>query len=260
MKTALITGASKGIGKELARLFAADGYSLVLTGRDEADLNTLATELSEQHPIKTYVVAVDLAKKDAHRQIISYIEQQKLEIDTLVNSAGFGYLGEFEQSSSAVVNEMLQVDITALVDLTHHFLHQMKKRNAGQILNMSSLAGFVPGPDLAIYHAAKAFVLSFSEALNEELKHTGITVTVICPGVTDTNFASRAGMEKTNLSRYFPIDTPQEVAKKAYAAMQHHKRVKVIGFFNSLVALSLKLSPTTLNIKISKFLNKIIKK
>src|ERR1051325_10241434 len=188
-QTALITGASSGFGMEYAKLFAKDRHDVVLVARRRDRLEALAAELSKDHGVKAHVVAADLAKPGGAQQVIDEVRRLGLQIDFLVNNAGFATHGPFWQNDAAREAEEVQVNVTALVTLTRAFLPGMVERRRGRILNIGSTAGFPPGPFMAVYYATKAFVNSFSEALAYELRGTGVTSTVSCPGATDTEFA-----------------------------------------------------------------------
>ncbi len=188
MKTVLITGASAGIGLEFARLFANDGFKLVITASNEQRLLERARQLHDDHNAEVEVIAEDLSCDGAAARLVREIEKRQLEIDVLVNNAGFGVYGMFSDTDGVKEHELLHVNIVALTELTKLLLKPMLERGAGKILNVGSTAGFVPGPGMAVYYASKAYVLSFSEALANELEGTGVSVTVLCPGPTGTNF------------------------------------------------------------------------
>jgi uncharacterized protein len=232
MKTwALITGASAGIGLELARLFGAGGHNLVLTARDVKRLSALAKELKQAHGIQTRVLPADLALPGAAAAIFE--GTCDLEIDVLVNNAGFGHYGEFARTDLKSQTGLMQVNMTALVELTHHFLQPMLQRSRGRILNVASVAAFQPGPTVNVYYASKAFVYSFSYALANELADTGITVTTLCPGTTRTEFFDRA---KIHMSRPWPMTSARRVAELGYRATMRGQRVAIPGLMNRIMA------------------------
>ncbi|HLN57107.1 MAG TPA: SDR family oxidoreductase, partial [Thermoanaerobaculia bacterium] len=191
---ALVTGASSGIGKELARLIAADGYDLVLVARRQERLEELARELSVAHGVSARVIAADLADPDSPKRIVEELEAERIAVDVLVNNAGFGIYGRLWNSDITRQLEIIQVNVVALTDLTGRLLPGMVSRKRGRIVNVASTAAFQPGPYQAVYYATKAYVLSFSEAIAEELKGTGVTVTALCPGPTTTEFQEAAGL------------------------------------------------------------------
>lgn len=243
-RTALITGASSGIGLELARLFAADKWDLALVARSEGKLNELAAELQTAHGITARVTAADLAKRDAPEQIMEAL--RGAEIEALVNNAGFGLGGEFAETDLNAELEMIQVNVTALTHLTKLVLPSMIARRRGAILNVASTAAFQPGPLMAVYYATKAYVLSFSEAIADELRNSGVTVTALCPGPTDTGFASVA---KTEASMLFTMMRPADaksVARAGYEGMKSGKRIVIPGAKNKLLAQSIRVSPRRL--------------
>ena len=199
MATALITGASAGLGLEYARLFAADKHDLVLVARRRERLDALAAELAAAHGVKVHVVTADLMEPAAPQQIVDAVAALGVEVESLVNNAGFGTNGPFWELDPAKERGMIEVNVTALVALTRAFLPGMVQRKRGRVLNIGSTAGFQPGPYMAGYYASKAFVNSFTEGLAYELRGTGVTATVSCPGATATEFALVAGNEKSKL-------------------------------------------------------------
>jgi len=251
---ALVTGASMGIGKELAKIFAADGRDLVLVARSEDKLRSLADELQSAHGITAHVLPADLSDPSAPSNIFASLESKGLALDYLVNNAGFGATGPFAELELELQMNMLQVNIDALVALTHLALQGMLARKKGRILNIASTAGFQPGPDMAIYYATKAFVIMFSEGIAEEVKDAGVTVTAHCPGATATNFADTAGNAKSILFKLgaAPAD---KVAKHAYRSMMKGKVLAIEGLINWLTAFSVRLSPRALVRKIARWMN-----
>ena len=228
-KTALVTGASAGLGRELARLFAADGHDLVLVARRREQLEALATELAAERGIAARVIAEDLGEPSAPERILYELQRANIEVEYLVNSAGFGTNGPFADSDFIRELAMVQVNVTSLVHLTRLFLPDMIARGSGRILNLGSTAGFQPGPYMAVYHASKAFVNSFTEALAYELKGTGITATVCCPGATETEFGAVAGSAKSRLFR-MGATSAGDVALHAYRAMMMGKTISLPGW------------------------------
>ena len=180
--TSLITGASGGIGAELARLFAAAGFDLVLVARRKEKLDELKNELESAHKIKVSVFECDLSKDGAAQKVFAFTQEQNISVDVLVNNAGFGDWGLFAECNLEKQNQMIHLNILSLTELTRLFVPQMTERKSGRILNVASIASFMPGPKMSVYYASKAFVRSFTEALSVELKKTGVTVTALCPG------------------------------------------------------------------------------
>jgi short-subunit dehydrogenase len=244
-KTALITGASSGIGYELSRLFAADGYDLVLIARSGQKLNELATELCKTGKINVTVLAKDLGDPAAPDEIFKILQAQSIMIDVLINNAGFGAHGPFAQNDWAEELGMLHVNVIALTHLTKLFLPGMVKHGSGKIMNVGSTGSFAPGPSMAVYCATKAYVLSFSEALAAELNGTGVTVTALCPGVTRTGFQARANVEKIRMLKDAGMSAKQ-VAEIGYRAMQRGTPVVIPGVWNWLMIFSTRFIPRSL--------------
>ena len=247
-QTALITGPSSGIGLDLARLFAADGYNLVLVARSEGKLRDLAAELSAKFGINADVIPADLTVPNAAQTIVASL---KTNVDVLVNNAGFGQAGQFVEIDLQRQLDMIQVNVVALTQLTHLLLRPMVARNRGRILNVASTAAFQPGPRMAVYYATKAFVLSFSEALSDELRHTAVTVTTLCPGPTTTGFAAAADMTKSRLFKVMRPMSSVEVAKIGYEGMKKGKRLVITGAMNRMLVQSLRISPRRLVTRIA---------
>jgi uncharacterized protein len=242
LRTALVTGASAGIGRELARLFAKNGHNVVLVARRRDRLNELAAELERAHSVKATVIAADLGDRAAPSAIAAEVRSHGIEVDFLVNNAGFGTCGSFVHSDLDRELEMVEVNVRALMQLTRLFLPDMVARRRGRILNTASVAGFVPGPYMATYYATKAFVLSFTEALSAELGDTDITVTASCPGPTETEFGAVAGNGKTKLFEN-NVAPAEPVARHAYQAMMAGKVIAVPGLMNKLITWSARLLP-----------------
>jgi short-subunit dehydrogenase len=241
--TALVTGASMGIGLELARLFARHGHSLVLVARSEDKLNELARALSAAGSARVTVCPADLADREAPARIAATLAEQGITIDYLVNNAGFGGTGPFLGAGIGRELEMIQVNVSALVHLTHLFAPRMAERRRGGVLNIASTAAFQPGPNMATYYATKAYVLSFTEALAEELRGRGVRVTAYCPGPVATEFARTAGNAESMLFKMAPAAKPEDVASGAYAALERAQVVAVHGFMNWMGVQVLRLSP-----------------
>jgi short-subunit dehydrogenase len=242
-QTALITGASAGIGRELAKLFARDGYSVVLVARDGSRLNQFADELQRQFGISAQPFALDLASPSAPQFLFDQLARENITIDVLVNNAGYGKLGAFAGVPLEESLGQIQLNITALTHLTKLFVGPVLERKSGKILNVASTAGFQPGPLMAVYYATKAYVISFSEALANELRGSGVTVTCLCPGATDTEFQKRAGTEETLLFRGLRPMNVKTVAQDGYRALMKGKPLVISGVRNWLLAESLRVSP-----------------
>jgi short-subunit dehydrogenase len=253
-KTAIITGASAGIGQHLATLFAKDGHNVVLVARRKDKLEELAQSLRSAHGVEVTTLAIDLGKSEAPQQIFDALQGK--QIDFLVNNAGFGSNGAFSELDMARELEMVQVNVTSLLHLTRLFLPQMVSRKFGRVLNIGSTAGFQPGPFMATYYASKAFVNHFTEALWYELKDTGVTATVSCPGATATEFANVAGNEKSALFKQPGIATAESVAKEAYDAMVSGKKMIIHGAKNKMAYQSLRVAPRSVVLAMAAKLNK----
>lgn len=241
-RTALVTGASFGIGRELAKLLARDGFDLVLVARDEARLELLAAELRARYGIQADVLIQDLAEPDASAQIVARLQEADVHISILINNAGFGDFGAFARSDIEEQIRMLQVNIAALTILTRLLLPPMIACQRGQILNVASTAAFAPGPLMATYYASKAYVLSFSLALSNELKGSGVTVTTLCPGPTRTEFQKRAGLLRSKLADAAYMDASR-VAWDGYKAMRRGQELVIPGARNRVFALGTRLFP-----------------
>jgi short-subunit dehydrogenase len=244
-QTALITGASSGIGRELAILCAAHGHHVVLVARSQKHLDQLAAELQQQYSTTATVMAQDLAAPGAVAKFAGDLAKNKLDIDILINNAGFGDTGPFLQADPLLLTDMIQLNIMALTTLTRQLAPGMVQRGRGRILNLASVAAFVPCPNFAVYAATKAYVLSWSVALNQELHGTGVSATALCPGSTKTNFASVAGI--ANPSRFGRGHlSAQAVAAVGYQAMMDGRPVVVAGWQNRLAAFATHLVPRAL--------------
>ena len=253
-RTVLITGASSGIGLDLARLFAADHYRLVLSARSEETLATVAEELERLHASEVVVIPIDLTETGAPDEIARLLAERGISVDVLVNNAGYGAHGPFVESDLHEQLGMLQLNIAALTHLTRLFLPGMVERKWGRIMNVASTAAFQPGPLMACYYATKAYVLSFSEAISSELTGTGVTVTALCPGPTSTAFTVRARVEQTRVFQANMMDSAT-VALLGYQAMNRGKVVAITGLNNQLLAMSNRFFPRFLVRKVVKRLN-----
>lgn len=256
MKTVLITGASGGIGYDLAEIFAQHQNNLVLVARNESRLLLIKSEWEQKYNIKILTLAVDLSLQSAPQEIFNLLQSKNCFVDVFVNNAGFGWKGNFAEMPASAALEMMQVNITSLVHLTRLILPQMMERKSGKILNVASTAAFQPGPEMAIYYAAKAFALSFSEALGEEVRTNGITVTALCPGPTNTNFQSRANMANTQLFRKMAVMNSKTVAAIGYRGLMNGKRVVVPGFINKVGVWSTRFVSRAMLMRAVKFMHK----
>ncbi len=244
-QTALVTGASAGIGVDLAECFAQEGYNVILAARTESALRDVAQRLTTSYGIVATQIAVDLGAIGGGRRLADAIAQQGLSVDVLVNNAGYGHAGAFNGSDGATQLGMIDLNDRALVELTHIYWPGMLANRRGGVLNVASTAAFQPGPLMAIYYASKAFVLSFSEALWEEARDTGVKVSCLCPGPTVSKFRERAGTNKVRLSRASTSMPSMTVARMGYEAWQANKRVEITGTRNRILASLVRFMPRT---------------
>lgn len=231
-KRALITGASSGIGLELAKLFAQKGHDLVVTARRKERLDELKSELEKQYNITVTVFAADLAEPDAPQSVYDFTRQHNLEIDFLINNAGIGDYGFFHECDWEKNATIIDLNIRSITHLTRLYLPDLIKKERAYVMNVASTAAFQPGPLMSVYYASKHYVLAFSEAIANELSDTGVTVTTLCPGPTESEFQQEANMEKSKLFDRFPVATSKEVAEYGYKALLKGKRVAIHGIMN----------------------------
>lgn len=252
-RTALITGSSDGIGYELARIHAEHGDNLVLVARNKCKLDELKVILEEKHGTSVYTIEKDLSVKDASKEVFDDIVRQGISIDYLVNNAGFGDIALFAESDWNKLERMIGLNVTALTHLTRLFLPGMIERGFGKVMNVASTASFQPGPTMAVYFATKAYVLNFSEAVNEEVRKKGVSVTALCPGSTDSGFHSVAlGANRKVRERKLP--SAREVAEFGHKAMMRGKAVAIPGFRNSFMAASVRFMPRSLVVKAARMI------
>jgi short-subunit dehydrogenase len=252
MSTALITGASGGIGYELAKIFARDHHNLILVARSADKLAQVAREL-QAHGVTVKIVALDLAAPIAPKFLFDQLQSEKISVDILVNNAGFGVHGQFAEMPEAEILGQIDLNIRALTELTRLFLPPMIARRSGRVMNVASTAGFQPGPLIAVYYATKAYVISFSEAIANELHGTGVTVTCFCPGATHTGFADRAGIEKSRLFQLGAMSA-EKVARDGYRAMMRGRTLAISGAHNWLVAQSTRFAPRKMVTAVSRWI------
>jgi hypothetical protein len=244
-QTALVTGASAGIGIDLAECFAKDGYNLIVTARSADALRAVAERLAKSYKVTATPIAVDLGAIGGGAELAEEIRSRGLTVDVLVNNAGYGHAGAFDGSEADVQLGMLDLNNRALVELTHIYWPGMLANKRGGVLNVASTAAFQPGPLMAVYYASKAFVLSFSEALWEEVRGTGVHVSCLCPGPTRSKFRERAGTGATRLSRAGTPMSSMSVARLGYSAWRNNKRVEVTGLRNKVLAQLVQILPRT---------------
>lgn len=247
-KTALITGSSHGIGLELAKIHAKKGGDLVLVALDKSALDALKKDIEVKYRVNVYAIEKDLTIPGAVNEVYEELKQQKISVDYLINNAGFGDFGHFAQCNWAKQEKMINLNITAVAHLTRLFLPDMIMQGGGKIMNVASTASFQPGPTMSVYFATKAFVLSFSEAICNELKDKGITVTALCPGSTETGFhAVVMGDSKQLIER--KKSSPADVAEYGYSEMMKGKAVAIHGFKNRIIVAASRLFPRSLIVK-----------
>jgi short-subunit dehydrogenase len=249
--TALVTGASGGLGKEFARLFARDGHDLVLVARGGAAMEELAHELEERHGIEAIVLPKDLGEPDAAREIAENLGQRGVTVDVLVNNAGFSQFGAFAELDEDEMLQLLGVNVVALTQLTRRFLPGMLERGRGMVVNLSSNAAFQPGPTMAAYYASKAYVLNFSLALTEEVRGTGVSVTALCPGTVATGFQARASMQDSKLIEGRTLPSAAEAAEWGYGVAKARKPFAVEGARWRLFAFGTRLMPRPMAARIA---------
>lgn len=243
-KTALITGASKGIGKEFSKIHAANGDNLVLISRSAEELRLLKLELEAQYnSIKIEIIVKDLSVISSAQEVYDEMKTKNIQIDYLINNAGIGDFGLFVDTPWNRYQQMIDLNVTTLSHMCHLFLSDMVLRKQGKVMNVSSTAAFLPGPMMAVYFATKSFVLHLSEALNNEVKESGVTVTAFCPGPTDTYFMEDSNMKISKLVRNKQLPSAYKVALSGYNAMIAGKEVKVFGFINKVIASSVSVLP-----------------
>lgn len=251
-ETALITGASNGIGLELAKIHASKGGDLVLVARSKEKLETLKRELKSQFDSEIYVISKDLSRPGSALEVYTETLHNNIEIDFLINNAGFGDYGLFHETDWNKELQMISLNITTLTQFTKLYLKEMIRRGKGRIMNLASLAAFQPGPSVAVYSATKSYVLSFSEAINHELRHTGITVTSLCPGPTESGFMEAASMGESKLFSGKKIPSSREVAEYGYKSMMAGKAVAIHSTRNKILANSSRFAPRSLVVTISR--------
>lgn len=243
MSTTLVTGASSGIGNALAKKFAQHNYDLVLIAEDSSELSRAAQELREKFPVEIVEMPKNITDEKAPEEIYDNLKRRNIRIDVLVNDAGVGQREKFHETDIEKDIYIIRLNIEALLRLTKLFVKEMVSHRSGKILNLGSVASFQPGPLMAVYHASKAFVVSFSEALADELEGTGVTVTALCPGPTDTNFFDRADMENARILQDGVVMEPDKVAEIGYKALMEGERIVIPGMGNKILTFARRLMP-----------------
>lgn len=244
MNTVLITGASGGIGYEFAKLFAKMNYRLILVARNKDKLEKIANEINQQNAsVEVIIFATDLSQTENIGSLYKFTEDNNYFIDVLINNAGFGDYGYFYNTSFEKEQQMINLNITALTYLTKLYLKKMMERKSGKILNVASIASFQPGPTMAVYFATKAYVLSFTEALAQELKNTGVTITALCPGPTKTDFISSANAQNAGFFKNRGLSDANKVAQFGVKMLMKNKTIAIYGLINKIMIFSIRLLP-----------------
>ncbi len=252
-KTVLITGASSGIGYEFATIYASKGFDLVLVARNQTKLAELqlACKTTKNN---VEIIAKDLSQINSANEIVEYCTTKNIRVDYLINNAGFGDFGFFAESNWDKQQEMLNLNIVTLTKLTHLFLPQMLENKFGKILNVASTAAFQPGPLMSVYYATKAYVLSFSEAISNELEGTGVSVCALCPGPTESGFLDAAALQESKLFKGKKLATSKEVAQFGYDSLENNKVVAIHGLMNTIMATAIRFAPRGLVRKMVRFI------
>lgn len=252
-QTALITGASGGIGYELACVHASKGGDLILTARSAEKLEAVKIELESRYGSEVHLICNDLSETDSAYEILDYVNSRNLQVDYLINNAGFGVFGKFSETEWATELRMINLNITAPALLTKLFLHEMIQRGSGRIMNVASTASFQPGPLMSVYYASKAFLLSFSEAVGNEARDSGVTITALCPGPTRTGFQDAAGINESRLVKGRKLPTSREVAEFGYDAMLKGKTVAIPGMMNKGMIFAERFIPRSWTVRIARY-------
>ena len=242
-RTALITGASSGLGLEFAREFARDGHNVVLSARRREEMETLADELRSAHGVQVWVKPADLSRMEEIDRLHAELKEENIAIDFLVNNAGFGDFALFHEARWEKLERMMDLNIKALTKLSYLFVKPMIERGFGKILQIASTASFQPGPTMAVYYASKAYVLSLGEAMSNELKGSGVHVTVLCPGATESGFQDAADLDNSRLVKGKKLPSAAEVAAFGYKKMKQNRMTVIHGMLNRIMAFSIRLTP-----------------
>lgn len=250
MNVTLITGASSGLGLEFAKLYAKDKNNLLLIARNKEKLNELKNEFESKYQIQVFILPCDLSLKESISKIENFILENKLNVNILINNAGFGDFNKFVDSDINKQNQMINLNILALVNLIHLIANQMVKNKEGKILNVCSIAAFQSGPLMSVYYATKAFVLSFTQAISYELKKDNIKVIALCPGLIDTGFEKSSNLDDSKLFKSLKIAKPIDVAKYGYKKLNKNKTISIYGISNKLIIMMSKFSPRKLVTKV----------
>lgn len=251
-RTALITGSSNGIGYELARIHAMKGGDLILVARSLSKLREIREQLENKYHVQVYIIGKDLSVASSAKEIFEEVKENHITVEYLINNAGFGNFGLFAESDWSRQEQMINLNVTTLAYFTWLFLPEMIYRRSGKVMNVASVASFAPGPTMAVYYATKAFVLSFSEAIYNEVSDYGITVTALCPGPTQSGFQETASLQGSKLFTGKNIPAAREVAQYGYRSMMKGKTVAIHGIKNKILAHSIRIAPRSLVPKITR--------
>ena len=252
---ALVTGASSGLGYDFCHLLAREGYDLVVVARREELLKELAESIQEKYGRMVSVIPMDLTEENAAEKLHQSISERELKINILINNAGVGRFGKFHEMDDQENENMIKLNILSLTSLTRLFVKDMVEAGNGRVLNVASLAAFQPaGPKFAVYYASKAYVLSFTRSLRAELKGTGVSITALCPGPTETEFGDDDDVQSTRMFNILPTTSSQQVVEAGYKALMKNKATVVPGFMNKLMAIGGELPPRQIAVQINKFL------
>ncbi|MDY4079592.1 MAG: SDR family oxidoreductase [Clostridium sp.] len=254
-KYTLITGGTEGIGFELAKLYGKDNENLILVARDENKLKEKKAFLEKEYNIEVLILSTDLSVDNSYENIIKFVDEKNIVVDKLINNAGIGSFGEFHLGKDGFEEKIIGINIISLTNLTKHFLKEMVERKSGGILNVASTAAFVGGPKMAMYYSTKAYVLSLTEAIHDEVKDYGIKVSCLCPGPVRTSFQSKAGIKKSESAKKY-LMSAEDVAKEGYKKFEKNKAIIIPGFKNKLLVIGNKLIPRALSRKIIQMTNK----
>ncbi len=253
-KTALITGASGGIGYELAKIFAKNNTNLILVARNKNKLDELKNELENQFGISVYTIGKDLSIRESVSELYEETKKQNIPVEYLINNAGFGDFGMFTDTDWDKEERMINLNMKTLTLLTKLYIREMTERGSGKVMNVASTAAFQPGPLMAVYCSTKSYVLNFSQAINNEVKSRGVTVTALCPGPTESGFQDASGMKESKIVTKIKMPSSKTVAEYGYKAMMKGKPVAIHGYMNKILALSVRFMPRNVVVKITRIL------
>ncbi|MCI7441833.1 MAG: SDR family oxidoreductase [Clostridium sp.] len=254
-KYTLITGGTEGIGFELAKLYGKDNENLILVARDENKLKEKKAFLEKEYNIEVLILSTDLSVDNSYENIIKFVDEKNIVVDKLINNAGIGSFGEFHLGKDGFEEKIIGINIISLTNLTKHFLKEMVERKSGGILNVASTAAFVGGPKMAMYYSTKAYVLSLTEAIHDEVKDYGVKVSCLCPGPVRTSFQSKAGIKKSESAKKY-LMSAEDVAKEGFKKFEKNKAIIIPGFKNKVLVIGNKLIPRALSRKIVQMTNR----